>query len=68
MTPDDAKTKWCPFVQLQVSGNTSSDNRGGGSTGSTPPLNFNCLADGCMAWRWFGATDGYCGLAGQTLN
>jgi hypothetical protein len=69
MTVDEAKQCWCPFTQLQISGNTMLDNRGGGTSGSTPPLNYNCIADACMAWHWFSVNNpsdgGFCGLAGQ---
>jgi hypothetical protein len=69
MTPADAKTKWCPYVAIAISMSGSSwnvaDNRGGTSQTMTPNTNVNCLADGCMCWRWFGDTDGFCGLAGR---
>jgi hypothetical protein len=30
--------------------------------------NNRCVASGCMAWRWFNADSGYCGLAGKPEN
>lgn len=63
MTEDEAKQKWCPFVQA-VGEFGSYTNRG--------DFKKTCLASGCMAWRWNelkGNTtdeeDGYCGLAGK---
>lgn len=63
----DAKTRWCPFARsyevIPISKNKerpvtlNRDVEGGDSW-------CNCLADGCMAWRWWDVKHGYCGLAG----
>lgn len=78
MTPQQANACWCPFAEVALSGNTIYDNRGGTSQTTTPAVNFNCIADQCMAWRWHlidaagnqislaQATDGYCGMAGAS--
>jgi hypothetical protein len=70
MTEDEAKQKWCPQVRFTQWNDQMLSNRGEFS-GAT-----NCLASGCMAWRWAnerglrsdGASVpiyGYCGLAGK---
>jgi hypothetical protein len=62
MTPEQAKTKWCPYVRLTVwiEARGVTDNR------TDDVLKTRCLADGCMAWRQYGADGhGYCGLAGK---
>ena len=57
LTEDEAKTKWCPHARQAV--DTSRDpamaataNRDG--TGHYGADNCNCIAAGCMAWRWAG--------------
>jgi len=45
MTEDEAKTKWCPYIQIAVCDEGIADNRGNG--GET----FNCIASKCMAWE-----------------
>lgn len=63
LTPDEAKTKWCPQRPMR----------------SRQSEYDCCMADGCAAWRWAavgaptanGTVDyrksdkGYCGLAGR---
>ena len=84
MTEDEAKTKWCPMFRVSNAG-------AGGSQYSSMSFetktnrnfisNPQCLASGCMAWRWYpnwgdspenpGACtelppiEGFCGLAGR---
>ena len=58
----EAKTKWCPFAQIDGM------NRYPNGKPAT-----RCVGSDCMMWRWdeggrkFGndATHGYCGLAGE---
>jgi hypothetical protein len=65
MTEDEAKQKWCPQVRFTQWNDQMLSNRGEFS-GAT-----NCLASGCMAWRWWTLghpnekQKGYCGLAGK---
>lgn len=44
MTEDEAKTKWCPFTRVGEQASGAAENRPDGS--------YNCIASGCMAWRW----------------
>lgn len=73
MTEDEAKTKWCPMFRVSNAGAGGSQYS---STSFETKTNRNfisnpqCLASGCMAWRWdydqYGdATEGFCGLAGR---
>lgn len=41
MTEDEAKTKWCSQTDRRSDGEPEND------------AHFNCLASGCMMWRWF---------------
>lgn len=64
MTEDEAKQKWCPQVRFSQWTDQMLSNRSDFS-GAT-----NCLASGCMAWRWEDIAmrkpiDGYCGLSGR---
>lgn len=67
MIEAEAKTKWCPFVQV----GTRSPFLGNGQDSGY------CIGSSCMAWRWTPERgrvlgtgervpiDGYCGLAGK---
>ena len=56
MTEEEAKTKWCPYYQVN-GGTDADDNR---STRFLPEtkaygpslINAKCLGSACMAWRW----------------
>ena len=58
VTEAKAKTKWCPMVRpAQHNHNRKPDGN---------YVEPNCIASGCMLWRWtnVGTKDnGYCGLA-----
>jgi len=71
MTEEEAKTKWCPHIQVTSAQSMNDveygDNRGGGDE------NHNCIASDCMMWRLDEARDenmvlvpcdtgGHCGL------
>lgn len=45
MTEDEAKQKWCPMVRHSEQGV-------GGSYNVPSQAGFNCIASGCMMWRW----------------
>lgn len=52
MTEDEAKTKWCPFVNhynavFQACGNSIA----GSSHDRSKDMVFHCIASACMAWR-----------------
>lgn len=53
MTEDEAKTKWCPFVQIALDDAASryATNRGEIIT-EGGPVNLKCIGSHCMAWRW----------------
>ncbi len=68
MTEEEAKTKWCPMVRINVALNAAQGvgafNRDGGD--------FDCIASDCMMWRWntrikigYKYEGGYCGLGGK---
>lgn len=78
MTEDEAKTKWCPFVRLGVTGcqaggvNRIADISASKVTTDIAP----CIVSQCIAWRYIDGygpeetklgdkTKGYCGLAGK---
>lgn len=79
MTEDEAREKWCPFVE--VDGKSTCRPEEFETRDSDCPS--YCIASECMAWRWNepeivaqrseggsttthyeGSTQGYCGLAG----
>jgi len=75
MREEEAKTKWCPHIQVTAAQSMNDveygDNRGNGDE------NHNCIASDCMMWKWdiilnreLAADkinrddyEGYCGLA-----
>jgi len=80
MTEDEAKTKWCPFVQFHMSHDgdtaTNRDRFVLPETDLTRQLcdavrhNARCVGSECMAWRWEEQQPvedgvGFCGLAGK---
>lgn len=68
VTAEEAKTKWCPFARTVAYHTSGAVNRLAGLTPSDWP---HCIADDCMAWRWWNQPSneakhkGYCGLAGK---
>ena len=66
MTPDEARTKWCPFARVGLvitdtpgaQPTVNAVNRYVAATGagkmehSGVAQGAHCIADGCMAWRW----------------
>lgn len=68
MTPDQAKTLWCPFARATVreynsNGDPSSITSANRGQLGEPDRDSLCIADRCMAWRWRpNLDDGYCGL------
>ena len=72
MTEQEARTKWCPMVRANISGNSNGAfNRDGDDCA--------CIASDCIMWRWVPAgeyidgdrlvqqwrTEGYCGAGGK---
>ena len=61
LTEEEAKKKWCPELKLEGS-NASMTNAGKVIYDSA-----NCIASGCMMWRYAGESEkgetGYCGKA-----
>lgn len=57
MTPDEARTKWCPFARApsRIDGD-SEDHMPIAGINREPlgelDVGAFCLADECMAWRW----------------
>ena len=71
MTEDEAKTKWCPFVQITAESDDyipQTNRFEVASKGGT-----RCIGSACMAFRWVDKQDWetikdakvYCGLAGK---
>ena len=54
MSPEEAKTKWCPFARIGGSAGTegASYNRLFLHGGEISHDAATCIADQCMAWRW----------------
>ena len=48
-TEKEAQDHWCPFVRV--------GQRPSGATENRPDGSYNCIASGCMAWRWSNASD-----------
>lgn len=53
-TEEEAKKRWCPFVQISGTGNPEQGggfytNRGGDIVA---PKYCRCIASDCMAWQW----------------
>jgi hypothetical protein len=65
-TAEEAKTKWCPFARVRAV-ESAAVNR----TDLAPTDWPHCIADDCMAWRWWNQPanetkhKGYCGLVGK---
>lgn len=48
MTEEEARQKWCPFVQVShAKGNGHTD-----TVSNRATLSRICVASACMAWRW----------------
>lgn len=69
MTPDDAKTKWCPFVRFAIGPQTPTWQEAAFSNRGQMDGKCTCVGPDCMAWRidreYSGDCGGYCGLAGK---
>lgn len=89
ITEEQAKQKWCPFSRVLLPVNQSGNRistfhlnmvRKSGDERDIQHYeqqqrDCNCIASGCMAWRWGSyvkplddgtlANTGYCGLAGN---
>jgi hypothetical protein len=79
VSEDEAKTKWCPFRRIvRILHDVRKSEHPYEYTATDReqvPKELNCVASGCMAWRWtLGSPnvgnppstpmgDGYCGLA-----
>jgi len=61
MKESDAKTKWCPMIQVSVVPEAETETNRGWRRG----LDYDCIGSECMMWRWKDAerVSGYCGLA-----
>lgn len=67
MSPEEARTRWCPMAKTAGGANRWSDKD------HALPVTCMCIADDCAVWQWSvtpkGAAkqegmkpDGYCGL------
>lgn len=75
MTPEEARTKWCPMVRHsgdydEPASNRAADGFPVGLRRVTDSAWNLCVAEDCMMWRWHPLTEpakssGYCGLAGE---
>lgn len=50
MTPNEAKTKWCPFVRVVPASHDWAFNR----DKAVDPELRNCIGPDCAVWRWNG--------------
>lgn len=69
MTPEEAKTKWCPMVRMGSGGGNTANNRW--EDGEILHA-MHCIGPDCMAWRWIPGMQeagfkpgGYCGAFGK---
>lgn len=53
MTEDEAKTKWCPFIQVTLDGIGSrfATNRGQMAMKDDAEINLKCIGSDCALWR-----------------
>ena len=75
MTPEEARTKWCPHARQAVAVNYSSKKKlrwwmgvvtsNRNAPGGPIVEGCLCLATDCMAWRWYTMDSGYCGSFGS---
>lgn len=74
MTPEEATHRWCPFARASgpIVDNSDASIVGAVSVNRSfngaPDRDSYCLAGRCMAWRWTGLNNGYCGLAGRPTD
>lgn len=67
MLEAEARTKWCPHVQIETMGNRWARSTADGEIAAAT----RCVGSKCAAWRWIKPTphddivSGYCGLAGK---
>lgn len=67
MTEEEAKMCWCPMARvwdLEAEKPVPHNRLEWGRDESDMSQAAHCLGSACMAWRWTGKTNGYCGLAG----
>jgi hypothetical protein len=55
MTPDEAKTKWCPFSRVALTAGIAANRTAAMGKGGYADLTdeTRCIAAECMAWRWW---------------
>lgn len=71
----DAANRWCPFVRLPWTSDTTSAAATNRRSNATPEKLAPCLGSRCMAWRRVAdvdpdrghGDDGFCGLAGRPI-
>lgn len=72
MTEDEAKTKWCPMVRVEMVAGIAV-NRHVADVPDTLDGTYDetrCIGSGCMMWKWHQMTGphGFCGLVDNNVG
>jgi hypothetical protein len=62
MTPEQAKTKWCPMVRCGSAKPDDGIEPDNSTLQDRTPVYARCVGADCALWRDYGHQDGECGL------